>query len=77
MELDYVHRFRVTLKSQVQEYEIKVGHGVLRSLGREVRRCMGRTSRRAMVISNRRVFDLYGAAAVESLRAKSFSFRIG
>lgn len=71
-----MHRFCVTLKSQVEEYEIKVGHGALRSLGKEVRRCMGRLfpkgSKRALVISNRRVFDLYGEAAIASLRASRF-----
>ena len=68
-----MQKLRVTLESQVQEYEIKIGQGVLSSLGREVRGCLGRTSRRATLISNRRVFDLYGAAAVESLRANNFS----
>lgn len=67
-----MQKLRVTLESQGQEYEIKIGHGVLSSLGREVRRCVGRTSRRATVLSNRRVFDLYGTAAVESLRANDF-----
>lgn len=67
-----MHKFRVTLKDRVQEYEIKIGHGVLRSLGKEVRRCLGRTSSRALLISNRRVFDLYGNAAVASLRTCGF-----
>lgn len=67
-----VHRFRVTLSSQAQDYEIKIGNGALRSLGREARRCLGPTSRRAVLISNLRVFDLYGAAATESLRASGF-----
>jgi 3-dehydroquinate synthase len=67
-----LHGIRVALTGRVQEYDIKVGHGVLRSLGREVRRTMRKTSRRAVVISNRRVFDLYGEAAVASLRAGKF-----
>jgi 3-dehydroquinate synthase len=67
-----VHRVRVTLGAQAREYEIKIGPGTLGSLGREARRCLGQTSRRAVVISNPRVFDLYGAAAVESLRASKF-----
>jgi 3-dehydroquinate synthase len=62
----------VTLTGQGQEYKIKVGHDVLRSLGREVRASVGRTSRRALVISNKSVFGLYGGAAVESLRAARF-----
>ena len=67
-----MHKLRVTLESQEQKYEIKIGHGVLSSLGREVRRCVGTTSRRAVVVSNRTVFDLYGTTAIESLRANDF-----
>jgi 3-dehydroquinate synthase len=67
-----VHRVRVTFGAQAREYEIKIGPGALGSLGREARRCLGPMSRRAVLISNPRVFDLYGASAVESLRAHRF-----
>jgi 3-dehydroquinate synthase len=62
----------MTLASQVQGYDIKIGRGLLSRLGREVRRCLGRTGRRIAIISNRRVFDLYGDAAIESLRMNDF-----
>ena len=67
-----MHRVRVTLGSEAREYEIKIGRGELGSLGREARRRLGQTAARVAVISNPRVFDLYGAAAVESLRASEF-----
>lgn len=65
-------QFRMTLASQVQEYDIKIGRGLLSSLGREARRCLGRTGRSVVVISNRRVFELYGEAVVKNLRANNF-----
>jgi 3-dehydroquinate synthase len=67
-----VRRVRVKIESSVQAYEIKVGPGLLSSLGDEVRRRLGPQSRRITVLSNRRVFDSYGAAAVESLRENKF-----
>jgi 3-dehydroquinate synthase len=53
-------------------YEIKIGPGTLHSVGREARRCLGPAARRAVLISNARVFDLFGAAVVESLQANKF-----
>jgi 3-dehydroquinate synthase len=67
-----VQRVRVRLESRAQAYEIKIGPGLLSSLGAEVRRCLGSHSRRVSVISNRRVFELYGATAVQSLLADGF-----
>jgi 3-dehydroquinate synthase len=67
-----VQRLRVTLKPQAHKYEIKIERGLLRRLGSEARRCLGRTARRVAIISNARVFDLYGAQAIESLRSKNF-----
>lgn len=65
-------KLRVTLASPDRRYEIRIGAGVLSLLGQEMRRCLGPTSRRVAVISNRRVFELYGARAIASLRAKDF-----
>ena len=67
-----MQQFRVTLRPQAPEYEIKIGPGHLRRLGNEARRCLGRTARRVAIISNPKVFELYGARAIESLRAKDF-----
>lgn len=67
-----MQQFRVTLRPQVPEYEVKIGHGHLRRLGNEARRCLGRTARRVAIISNPQVFELYGARVIESLRAKDF-----
>jgi 3-dehydroquinate synthase len=67
-----MQRLRVTLRPQAHEYEIKIERGLLRRLGSEARRCLGRTARNVAIISNARVFDLYGAQAIESLRSKNF-----
>ena len=67
-----MQRLRVTLRPQEYEYEIRIQRGLLRRLGGEARRCLSRTARRVAIISSARVFDLYGAQAIESLRSKNF-----
>jgi 3-dehydroquinate synthase len=68
-----VHKLRVKLESQVRDYQIKIGHGVLESTGAEVRRELGTASRRIAIVSNLKVFELYGGAVVDSLRSSNFS----
>src|SRR5205085_1793168 len=53
-------------------YEIEIGAGALDNLGATARRVLAPTARRCALISNRRVFDLYGAAVVESLHGQGF-----
>ena len=65
-------QFRVTLASRVQEYDIEISGGLLHKLGPETRRYLGPAARRVAVISNARVFDLYGAFAIDSLRSSDF-----
>ncbi len=65
---DQMLKIRVRLKSKATEYEIKVGPGLLSTVGKELQRCLSSKSRQAIVISNRRVFGLYGEATVKSLR---------
>jgi 3-dehydroquinate synthase len=59
---------RVRLPAHSQDYEIKIGPGLLRELGPDMRACLGSETRRAALISNRTVFKLYGPAVTESLR---------
>lgn len=71
-------RVRVRLKRARDEaargYDVLIGAGALAHLGETVRQAMDASSpaRRVLIISNRRVFDLYGARAVKSLRAANF-----
>lgn len=53
-------------------YDILVGSGVLGELGSATRAALPIEARRVALISNPRVFELYGKAAVESLRAADF-----
>jgi 3-dehydroquinate synthase len=64
-------RVRVALGAR-RGYEITVGAGALSRLGDVTRRAVGREARRVAVISNARVFALYGARAVASLRGQDF-----
>lgn len=59
----------VRLPARSQSYEIKIGAGLLRTLGRELLIHLGQSVRRVALISNKQVFELYGQSAIESLRA--------
>jgi len=67
-----LRKVQVKLQAPAQNYQIAIGSGLLPSLGVEVRRTLGPKSSRVAVISNQRVFGLYGASVVESLRAEKF-----
>ena len=63
----------VSLKAQQHSYEILIGAGTLARLGDEARRLLTPQARRIVIISNPKVFNLYGEAAVKSLRAADFT----
>lgn len=65
-------QIKVRIKARSQSYTIKVGTGLLRSLGAEARHCLN-DARRVALISNQTVFDLFGREAVQSLRKSGFS----
>lgn len=65
-------RIQVRLKARQQNYEIKIGAGLLSRLGREVRTVLGPHARRAALISNPIVFEHYGKRALQSLRDEKF-----
>ena len=54
-------------------YEVEIGPGALDSLGDAARRALSPRAGRVAVVSNRRVFGLYGARALEGLRAAGFT----
>ncbi len=56
-----------------RSYEIEIGAGALDNVGATVRRTLAPPARRIALISNARVFALYGAAVVASLRAADFT----
>ncbi|HEY0099514.1 MAG TPA: 3-dehydroquinate synthase [Pyrinomonadaceae bacterium] len=55
-----------------ENYEIEIGANALRRLGDIVRRALPSEARRIALVSNRRVFELYGAGVLRSLRAGGF-----
>jgi 3-dehydroquinate synthase len=59
----------VRLPARPRSYEIRIGAGSLRTIGRELRTHLGPSVRRVALISNKHVFELYGRSAIESLRA--------
>ncbi|HEY3102131.1 MAG TPA: 3-dehydroquinate synthase [Pyrinomonadaceae bacterium] len=63
----------VRLPARSQTYQIKVGAGLLPTLGEELRASVGPEARRAALITNRTVFELYGRRAIQSLRRAGFA----
>jgi 3-dehydroquinate synthase len=55
-----------------KSYEIEIGRGTLEALGETVRRTLPARARHVAVVSNERVFRLYGARVVRSLRGADF-----
>src|SRR2546421_456489 len=64
-------RVEVCLKGG-RSYPVEVGAGSLSSLGAVARAHLASEARRVALVSNRRVFELYGARAVASLRGAGF-----
>ncbi|MGH9929646.1 MAG: 3-dehydroquinate synthase [Pyrinomonadaceae bacterium] len=65
-------RLQVRTKARPQEYEIRIGSGLLAEVGCVARACLGDDARRVAIISNKRVFSLYGPAVVKSLKSSGF-----
>lgn len=61
------------MPARQQEYEIKIGAGLLVNLGAEARACLGPGARRISLISNPTVFNLFGNLVTKSLRAADFA----
>ena len=66
-------KLTVRVPARSQSYEIKIGSGLLRTLGNEVRAAVGSRAHRAALITNKTVFKLYGERAAESLKRAGFS----
>jgi 3-dehydroquinate synthase len=70
-----VQRIGVRLKAREESYEIKIGEGLLSSLGHEAHACLGPKALRVAVVSNPTVFDLFEKHAGQSLQAAGFTVR--
>ncbi len=60
----------ITVFAPSGQYEVKIGSGLMPSLGREVSSCT--KAKRCAVVSGENVFPLYGSTALESLRDAGF-----
>ena len=67
-----MQRLNVRLAAAKHRYEIKIGRRTLPELGAEIHNCLPHRARRVAVISNRKVFSLYGAQTLKSLRAADY-----
>ena len=66
-------RLQVRTKARPHEYELRIGSGLLSEVGRVTRACLADRAQRIAIISNRRVFSLYGATVVKSLKSSGFN----
>lgn len=64
---------RVRTKARPHEYEIGIGRALLGRAGEVARESLGEDAQRLALISNQKVFSLYGAPVVKSLRTNGFS----
>lgn len=65
-------KVNVTLAREKAQYQIHVGNNLLSEAGGIARQALGSKSRRIAVVSNRRVFDLYGAKLIRTLKTNGF-----
>lgn len=70
-----LRRLQVRTRARPQEYEIRIGAGILSEVGQITRNCIGDQSRQIATISNGKVFALYGPAVIKSLKASGFAVR--
>lgn len=69
---NWTHRVDVSVPAGKRQYQVLIGRDTLDQVGQEVRRSLDPHARRVVVISNQRVFELYGASVVGSVRASKF-----
>ena len=68
-----MQQLQVRLKARPDQYEITIAHGLLKKVGSEIRKTLGNQTRQVAVISNQKVFDLFGAPLITSLRSNDFA----
>ena len=68
-----MQRLQVRPKARLHQYEILIGSGILSDAGLVARNCLGNRAQRCAVISNKKIFQLYGATVLKSLKASGFS----
>jgi 3-dehydroquinate synthase len=64
---------QVRTRALPHEYKIHIGRGLLSEVGEVIRDCLGEQTKRIALISNKRVFSLYGAAVMRSLKGRGFA----
>jgi 3-dehydroquinate synthase len=67
-----LQRLQLSVPAEPLKHEILIGRGLLSATGKEIRRCLVRQSKRLALVSNKKVFKLYGALVVDSLKASGF-----
>ncbi|MBC8029952.1 MAG: 3-dehydroquinate synthase [Pyrinomonadaceae bacterium] len=64
---------QVHTHARQQKYEIRIGRGLLTSVGANARRGFGSQAQRVVLVSNRKVFEIYGPTVIRSIEASGFT----
>jgi len=62
----------VKLLGNSHDYQIEIGHGLLKTSGDWARKCLSPKTKKIVILSNAKVFGLYGEAAVNSFEKQDF-----
>jgi 3-dehydroquinate synthase len=62
----------VKLRNHSHEYEIKIGHDLLKQSGDWARRCLSEKTGKIIILSNAKIFRLYGETVQQSLETSGF-----
>ncbi len=62
----------VELQTSPHKYDIKIGHGLLKTSGDWARKCLSNKTRKIALISNAKVFRLYGEVVKDSFEKNGF-----
>ena len=66
-------RLRVRAQPRQQEYDVRIGRGLLAEAGAIARLSLGQQTQRIVVVSNKKVSSLYGPTVINSLKQSGYS----
>jgi 3-dehydroquinate synthase len=71
-EMNEKKQVSVKLRENFHEYNIKIGHALLRTCGDWARNCLSEKTSKIVIVSNAKIFRLYGEIVRKSLETSGF-----
>lgn len=66
----------IKTRSEAQNYEIKIGAGLLDSCGEWARACLPAKTQKIAIVSNKKIFRLYGGRVKKALQKAGFKVQV-